>query len=284
MATLSHQVWINAPVSKVYAALATADGLGRWWAPHTSTETEAGLVLAHGAGTEHGEVRMMVLESTQDRRVEWEIVSTHPSRSPACAWTGTHISFEMTERQNPGHWLGHSDDVPRMAVIEFRHSGWDEHSEYFGFCNFAWGETLLMLKQWCESPAGYIPPGFNTVTPYFFVQNAESFVQFLIRGLSGVETLRSMRPDGLIANVQVQLGTSTVMVSEASDRYKPMASTYYLYVADARAAMAKALANGAALEMEVADMPYGDRQGGVKDVHGNIWWISQRIVHEPYAP
>ncbi len=38
-----------------------------------------------------------------------------------------------------------------MAVLDFRHSGWDENSEYFGFCNFAWGETLLMLKQWCES-------------------------------------------------------------------------------------------------------------------------------------
>ncbi len=32
MATLYHQVWINAPVSKVYEALATADGLGKWWA------------------------------------------------------------------------------------------------------------------------------------------------------------------------------------------------------------------------------------------------------------
>ena len=38
------------------------------------------------------------------------------------------------------------------------------------------------------------------------------------------------------------------------------------------------------LEMAVADMPYGDRQGGVRDPHGNIWWISQRTVKEPYTP
>ena len=130
----------------------------------------------------------------------------------------------------------------------------------------------------------YIPPGFSTVTPYFFVEDAEGFVSFLIDGLGGVETCRTLRPNGQIANVQVQLGTSTVMVSEATERYKAMARAYYLYVEDAEASMRSALKHGASLEMEVGDMPYGDRQGGVKDTHGNIWWISQRTVHEPYTP
>ncbi|HRB81349.1 MAG TPA: hypothetical protein PK614_03735 [Nitrospira sp.] len=35
----------------------------------------------------------------------------------------------------------------------------------------------------------YIPPGFNTVTPYFFVADAEAFVRFLVQGLGGTETL-----------------------------------------------------------------------------------------------
>lgn len=130
----------------------------------------------------------------------------------------------------------------------------------------------------------YIPPGFNTVTPYFFVADAESFVRFLVHGLGGTETCRTMRPNGLIQNVQVTLGTSTVMVSEATQRYTPMAAAYYLYVEDADTSLQRALKHGATLEMEVDDMPYGDRQGGVKDPHGNIWWISQRTVHEPYAP
>ena len=130
----------------------------------------------------------------------------------------------------------------------------------------------------------YIPPGFNTVTPYFFVSNAEAFVRFLVEGLGGTETCRTLRPNGLIANVQVQLGSSTVMVSEATERYKPMTAAYYLYVEDADASMLRALTQGAMLEMEVSNMPYGDRQGGVKDQHGNIRWISQRTVHEPYTP
>ena len=48
--------------------------------------------------------------------------------------------------------------------------------------------------------------------------------------------------------------------------------------------MTQALAHGATLEMPVQDMPYGDRQGGVRDAHGNIWWISERIVQAPYSP
>lgn len=129
-----------------------------------------------------------------------------------------------------------------------------------------------------------IPPSFNTVTPYFFVEGAEGFIAFLVGGLGGVESCRTMRPDGEVANVQVQLGTSTVMISEATSTYKPMAGAYYLYVEDADAAMARALEHGATLELEVSDMPYGDRQGGIKDIWGNIWWISQRMVEEPYSP
>lgn len=151
MTTLYHQVWIDAPAAKVYEALATAEGLGGWWAPHTSTETEEGLVLAHSPGEAHGDVRMKVLDRTPDRRIEWEIVSTHPERSPASAWTGTHIIFEIVEKPSPGHWMGMDDDGRTMTVLNFRHTGWDENSGFLGFCNYAWGVTLDMLRQSCES-------------------------------------------------------------------------------------------------------------------------------------
>src|SRR5262245_20964993 len=35
--------------------------------------------------------------------------------------------------------------------LEHRHSDWDETSEYFGFCNFGWGQALQKLKQVCET-------------------------------------------------------------------------------------------------------------------------------------
>jgi uncharacterized protein YndB with AHSA1/START domain len=107
MATLYHQVWIDAPVAKVYEALATAEGLGKWWAPHTSTETDTGLVFAHSPGVEHGEVKMKVLARVQNRRVEWEIISSHPKRSPAQPLRGQeHASVlkSLNERTRVVGW------------------------------------------------------------------------------------------------------------------------------------------------------------------------------------
>jgi len=126
------------------------------------------------------------------------------------------------------------------------------------------------------------PPGFATVTPYFFADEADAFMRFLIGGLGGEEVGISYRPDGAIANGQVRIGSATVMVSEASASFPAMPASYYLYVDDADAAMARAIGAGAVSIMDVADMPYQDRQGGVRDPHGNIWWISQRLVAGGY--
>ena len=126
------------------------------------------------------------------------------------------------------------------------------------------------------------PAGFATVTPYAFVDEADAFVHFLVDGLGGTELGIHYRPDGAIANAQVRIGTATIMVSEASGDFPAMPASYYLYVDDADAAMARAIAAGAVSIMAVDDMPYGDRQGGVRDPHGNIWWISQRLTDAPY--
>lgn len=126
-----------------------------------------------------------------------------------------------------------------------------------------------------------IPPGFNTVTPYFFVEGAEAFIEFLVHGFGGIEIGRHMNGER-IANAQVRLGTSTVMVSEASAGFPAMPASYYLYVENADESMGKAIAAGGTQIMEVADMPYQDRQGGIKDQFGNLWWLSQRLSDGPY--
>jgi PhnB protein len=126
-----------------------------------------------------------------------------------------------------------------------------------------------------------IPPGFNTVTPYFFVEGADRFLAFLVQGLGGMEIGRHMNGDR-IANAQVRLGTSTVMVSEASTGFPAMPASHYLYVENADDAMTKAIAAGGTKIMDVADMPYNDRQGGIKDRFGNLWWISERLIDGPY--
>ncbi len=128
----------------------------------------------------------------------------------------------------------------------------------------------------------YIPDGYGTMFPYIFAKEASEFVAFLEDAFDAVEVGRTVAADGSIANARVRIGTTTFMVSEASDQFKPTQSAFYLYVEDADRTFQTALSRGAEKILEPMDMDYGDRQGGVTDPAGNIWWISTRLVQEPY--
>ena len=141
MATIHHQLSIDAPVAKVYEAIATAEGISTWWDQQTRTETDRGVVLEHHPGPEHGVVKLRVVELVPDRRVEWECISTHPASSPASAWTGTRFIFELAERGD------------RTTALDFRQTGYDELSPFFPANTAAWGQVLERLKQVVESRA-----------------------------------------------------------------------------------------------------------------------------------
>lgn len=127
----------------------------------------------------------------------------------------------------------------------------------------------------------YIPEGFNTVAPYIVADDSEALIKFLKLSFGGIEVGRTVM-EGRIANAQIKIGDSTVMIGESNERSEPTFGSFYLYVENADETMARALEAGGVLVMEVADMDYMDRQGGVKDPAGNIWWVSQRLVDEPY--
>jgi PhnB protein len=127
-----------------------------------------------------------------------------------------------------------------------------------------------------------IPPGFNTMTAYMIVTDAPALIEFLVHGLAGKELLRHLN-EGKILHAQVQVGNSTIMLSEASAQYPAMAGAYYVYVEDADVAHAQIIAAGASEIMPVMDMPYGDRHGGVRDPFGNIWWLAQRVAEGGFS-
>ncbi len=129
----------------------------------------------------------------------------------------------------------------------------------------------------------FMPPGFTTLTPYLIVQDADAYLEFLINAFAAEEIATSRRPDGSISNSQVRIGNAMLMLTQSDDFLKAMPAAYYLYVEDADAAMERAIESGAFVIMPVDDMPYQDRQGGVKDSQGNIWWISQRLVEGSYT-
>ena len=126
------------------------------------------------------------------------------------------------------------------------------------------------------------PKGFGTMFPYIFASQASEYLRFLKAAFDAQEIGISEDPDGTIANARIRIGTTTFMVSEATEGFEPSRAAFYLYVEDADEAFKRAVSCGAEKIMDPMDMPYGDRQGGVTDPSGNLWWISTRRVQKPY--
>lgn len=131
----------------------------------------------------------------------------------------------------------------------------------------------------------YVPEGYGTVFPYMIVNDADAFADFLSKVFEASEIGRTTLPNARVANLRIRIGTSIFMVSQAaSGELNAMPGAYYVYVEDVDATFAKAIASGARVVFEPADMPYRDRQAGVADPFDNLWWISRRLVDEPYDP
>jgi uncharacterized glyoxalase superfamily protein PhnB len=122
-----------------------------------------------------------------------------------------------------------------------------------------------------------VPVGYHTVTPYLVVADGEGLLGFLRAAFQAEECSRTVRPDGSIANAEVRIGDSMVMVAQAREPWKPMPTGFYLYVPDTDATYTAALTAGGASLLEPADQFYGDRNAGVQDPWGNNWWIATHI-------
>jgi PhnB protein len=130
-------------------------------------------------------------------------------------------------------------------------------------------------------PVKPIPEGYHSVTPYLAVEGADTLLEFVKRAFDAEVHECMRRPDGTIQHAEVKIGDSIVMLGEATDRWKPMPSTLYLYVNDADATYRRALAASATSVMEPATQFYGDRNAGVQDPTGNYWWIATHVEDVP---
>ena len=123
-----------------------------------------------------------------------------------------------------------------------------------------------------------IPDGYHTVTPYLAVQGAAKLMEFLKRAFGAEDAHECMRrPDGTVVHAEVRIGYLVVMVGDAAGEHQPRPSTLYLYVPDTDATYRRALAAGATSLMEPTNQFYGDRNAGVKDPVGNLWWIATHV-------
>jgi PhnB protein len=127
-----------------------------------------------------------------------------------------------------------------------------------------------------------VPEGYHTVIPYVVVPTADKMLTFLKAAFGATENDVTRGEDGAIWHADVQIGDSHVMLSQANDRHPAMPAAFYLYVPDTDAVYKAALAAGATSTMEPANQFYGDRNAGVKDAQGNMWWIGTHV--EDVAP
>ncbi len=123
-------------------------------------------------------------------------------------------------------------------------------------------------------PASYIPEGYHTVTPYMVVPDVDELLDFVTAAFGAIEKERMPSQDEKTGHAEVLIGDSHAMMGRAQDDYPAMPCVIYLYVEDADATYAKALAAGATSVQEPEDMFYGDRSAAVRDASGNVWTIA----------
>ena len=119
----------------------------------------------------------------------------------------------------------------------------------------------------------YAPAGYQTVTPYLIVPNAEGFISFIKDVFAAKELSRHMRDESIIMHAAVKVGDSMIMFADSTPQYAPATAHLFVYVQDADATYELALQKGATTVMPPADQNYG-RSCGVLDPHGNTWWIT----------
>jgi PhnB protein len=82
-----------------------------------------------------------------------------------------------------------------------------------------------------------------------------------------------MRDENTIMHAEISIGTSVIMIADATETYQELFAGMFLYVDDCDSVYQKALANGAVSITEPGDQDYG-RSAGVKDAFGNTWWLT----------
>jgi PhnB protein len=122
-----------------------------------------------------------------------------------------------------------------------------------------------------------IPEGYTTFTPYFIVEGASDFIEFLKKAFAGQEVFRFPAPGGKLGHAEVRVGSSMVMLADSTPEYPPTKMNSYLYVPDVDATYKKAVAAGARSQREPANQIYGDRVASVMDRWGNTWSVGTHV-------
>ena len=129
----------------------------------------------------------------------------------------------------------------------------------------------------------WIPKGFHTLTPYLHVPAEAKMMDFLRDVFDAKEMGRFLTPIGTIMHAATQIGDSILELSEVPDDYVcPRATSFRTYVQSVDETYRRALEAGATSLYEPVDQSYGDREAGIKDPAGNMWFIARPVRGDQY--
>jgi uncharacterized glyoxalase superfamily protein PhnB len=119
------------------------------------------------------------------------------------------------------------------------------------------------------------PPGYPAVSPYLMARDAEGLIGFIQAVFDGQLMLKLDHPDGTLMHAALRIGDSVVMVGGDATGIEHGPAHVHVYVADAVASVARAVAAGATIVQEpMRKSDDDDVRGGVRDASGTFWWIA----------
>ena len=127
-----------------------------------------------------------------------------------------------------------------------------------------------------------IPDGYNVVTPFITVDDADGLLRFIAKTFGGNVRFRMEAPGNKVGHAEIVVGDSVIMVADPDERDIRATCSLHLYVDDVDAVYSKALGAGASSTSEPETHFYGDRSAGITDAWGNRWYIATHV--EDVAP
>ena len=131
MAEIRHQIEIEAPPQKVYAALATEAGLRSWWTADTTADTKVGGKAEFGFDKHSMVFRMTIERLDPNRQVTWDCHGDNPE------WVGTTLTWTISPDEGG-------------SLLRFTQGGWKDMTDMVATCNSTWGELMYRLKNYVE--------------------------------------------------------------------------------------------------------------------------------------
>jgi PhnB protein len=129
-----------------------------------------------------------------------------------------------------------------------------------------------------------VPPGFSTLTVHLTVPGCANYIEFLKHAFNAVEISRSPGPGGKLMHASVKIGDTIMMLNDDFPEMgaPPIAQGSWplrlnLYVPDADATWAQALAHGCQVVFPLQDQFWGDRYGQLRDPAGFVWAIATHL-------